>query len=215
MTALITDYAGRLGVEPAALRAVMRVECGTADPAKWVAPDGRAIVRLEAHHVLRRLGAPQDPTLLRIRDRAGHWYGGRGPSPARPWEGHEVWHDGRWADYHRQDRSPDGLPCEWDALDVAATLIGAEPAAACASWGPGQVLGSHAGSLGLRDALEVQALAGTAEGGIELVARYLDRVAPPALTALRARDWFEFAAIYNGPGKAADYAGRLAKAYRS
>jgi len=210
---LIATHAGLLGCEPAALRAVMLVECGTAEPSRWVAPDGRAIVRLEAHHVLRRLGAPQDPTLLRIRDRAGHWYGGRGPAPPRTWEGHEVWHDGRWADYPRQDRSAEGLPCEWDALDVAATLIGAEGAAACASWGPGQVLGSHAVALGLRDALEVQAMAGTPEGGIELVARFLSRVSPAAARALVARDWYEFAAAYNGPGKAADYAGKLAKAY--
>lgn len=209
----LATLAKRLGTEEPALRAVLRVECGTDDPARWVAPDGRPIIRVEAQHVLRRLPGVQSPQLLRISDRAGYWYGGRGPAPARPWEGHEVHFDGAWANYHRQDRAG-GLPCEWDALDAATTLVGAGVAAECASWGPGQIMGFNAEAMGISVA-RLRELAATPEGGLEAFALFLERVQPQALASLREHDWYGFALRYNGAGKVQDYGDKLARAYRS
>lgn len=208
---LVVDAAARLQVPVRSLRAVLRVECGSDDPARWVAGDGRAIIRLEAHHVLRRVVGQQVPQVLRVRDpHGGHWYG-PGVAPPRPWEGHEVLIDGAWSDYHRQERQ-DGRPCEWDALDAAGLIVGPDAAIECASWGPGQVLGSHWRTLGYDAPRGVAAAAATPAGGLELVARYLELVAPAALVALRAGDFVKFAAVYNGPGKAAEYGALLAAA---
>ncbi len=204
---MIAACASRLGVTEAALRAVLAVECGSTDPAMWLGLEGRAIVRVEAHHVLRRL--PAGDHGLRV----GSWRGGPG-EPARPWEGHEVRIDGGWAAYHgRQERTSAGLPGEYDALDVAAGILpdGWEGACACSSWGPGQVLGSNAAALGVGTAIRVRELAETPEGGLELVARFLERVKPWALESLRRLDWLGVATAYNGPGKAAEYAGLLAR----
>jgi hypothetical protein len=204
---LIAGAAQRLGVAERALRAVLLVECGTDDPDRFVAPDGSAILRVEAHHVLRRPELAKIDPILRV----GSWYGPPAREPPRPWEGHEVLFDGRWSDYHRQDRV-NGLPCEWDALDAATTLVGAEAAAACASWGPGQVLGAHATALGYASAQTLASAAGTPEGGLEVVCAFL-RSRPTLVAALQRLDWFAFAREYNGPGKAADYADKLRAAW--
>ena len=53
----------------------------------------------------------------------------------------------------------------------------------------------------------------TSEAGqIDTMARYI-QARPVLLSALRAKDWGTCARVYNGNGKAADYAGRLARAY--
>lgn len=206
---LVAAAARRLQVAERSLRAVLRVECGSDDPARWVAADGRAIIRLEAHHVLRRLrGLPQTPPVLRVQG----WYGARGGEPDRPWEGHELCHDGAWQGYHRQDRR-DGAPCEWDALDAATTILhDAGAAIECASWGPGQVLGSYWQLLGYSSAQGLAAAAATPSGGLELVVGYLEWVSPAALTALRRGDLVGFARHYNGPGQAEHYGALLAAA---
>ena len=199
------DLAVQLGVEPRALRALIAVE---APRGALAAPDGRPWLRVEAHHVLRRLSAPTTRG-LRVRDpHGGHWYGGRTPEPPRPWEGHEVEVDGAWGDYHRAERA-DGRPCEWDALDVAAGLLGSLGAAVeCASWGPGQVLGRYWRELGYTSA---EALAEA--DGLDLLGRALRTTHGAALAGLRVRDWSAVARAWNGAGKAADYAAKLAKAY--
>ena len=205
MTAPGVDaLAASLGVEPRALAALIAVE---APHGALAAPDGRPWLRVEAHLVLRRVPAGTRRG-LRIRDVAGYWYGGRGPEPARPWEGHECEMDGAWSDYHRAERA-DGRPCEWDALDIAAGLLGSLGAAVeCASWGPGQVLGRYWSALGYASA---EALA---EGdGLDLLGRALRTTHTAARAGLRSRDWAAVAAAWNGPGKAADYAAKLAKAY--
>lgn len=213
---MIAQAAARLGVSEQALRAVLRVECSSDDPDRWLGPLGKPIVRVEAHHVLRRSGATTWG--LRVWGRPGArssaWQGGPG-EPPDPWVGHEVEVDGAWWSYHgRQQRCDDGTPGEYDALDVAAQIIGMEAAAQCSSWGPGQVLGAHAERLGLPSALAVRDLASTPEGGLDLVCRYLERISPAALVALRRGDWLAFATAYNGPGQAKKYAEWLEREFK-
>lgn len=199
---LVRDAAARLRVSERALRAVLRVECGSDDPARWLGPGGRAIVRVEAHHVLRRSG----PTTWGLRVRAGAivWQGGPG-EPTGPWMGHEVEVDGAWWSYHGRQEREDGWPGEYDALDVATLILGAEGAAACSSWGPGQVIGSAWRELGLGSATEVREHAATPAGGLDLVERFLERAKPWALEALRAMDWPRFVESYNGRGQVGIY----------
>lgn len=215
LSALVPTTAARLQVPERALRAVLRVECGSDDPARWLGPGGRAIVRVEAHLVLRRLAAPTTYG-LRVVGPSGPWRGGPGEPPGAWSLPHEVEVDGSWWAYHgRQERRDDGTPGEYDALDVAALVLpdGMEGACACSSWGPGQVMGHQHAALGLPLATAVRDLAGTPEGGMELVVRFLERVKPWALAALRSLDWRGFAGAYNGTGQVDHYAALLAAAH--
>lgn len=236
MTAdLVRLAAARLGCDVLAFRALLRVECGSDDPARFIGPTGRAIVRVEAHHVLRR--CPAATTWgLRVRQGDVVWQGGPEPSllvvedngqpdaqpssaPSlvrlgwKPWEGHEVEVDGAWWAYHgHQERNASGWPGEYDALDVATSILGPEGAAACSSWGPGQVLGSESRMLGLTTATEVRDLASTAEGGLSLVERWF-YARPEAHGALKRKDWRTVARLYNGSGQVETYAAWLAREY--
>lgn len=84
------------------------------------------------------------------------------------------------------------------------------------SWGLFQVLGAGWRSLGLPSVQAVVNLAYRDVGGhLELFERFV--AARPALVAaLRARDWWTVARIYNGPAHwRHDYAGRFARAYQA
>jgi hypothetical protein len=214
--AVIAPVAQRLGVSERALRAVLRVECGSDQPARWVNPDGSAIVRVEARHVLRRSPTPTTWALRVVRPDGSLYRGGPGCPPVVggviPEDQVEI--DGAWRGYHdRQRRAADGTPGEYDALDVATQAIGGVAAAECSSWGPGQVLGTHARAMGYASAGVLAVTAASPEGGLELVARYLERVSPWALAALRVLDWRAFAERYNGAGNVKQYSEWLQREY--
>lgn len=214
----VAEAADYLGVPVRCVRAVVRVEAGSTDPADWVTADGRPIFRVEAHHVLRKLGRA---TLgrdggIRVRTPGDVWYGGPG-EPTTPWVGHEVLIDGVWAGYHRRERVTDPTVgwCEADAMDVAIALLRrtgahADPRAVameCASWGPGQVLGSHWDVLGYDSVYAFE----SASRGLGPMVRYISQAKlTPAIAGCR---WLDFAKKYNGVGNAADYAKKMAAAY--
>ena len=217
---VVSGVATRLGVDSRALRAVLLVECGSDDPARWLSASGRPTIRVEARHVLRAWTGAPGVSGLRVRDQhAGYWYGGRTPEPSRTHDAsgrlvddEEVCIDGGWSAYHgRQERDDQGRPGEWDALDCEDSLVGLDIATRCASWGPGQVLGDWR-ALGYSSVAELRSSAATPDGGLDLVARYLE-AHRAALVALAAHDWAGFARAYNGPGQVDYYAGKLAAAF--
>lgn len=198
---MIPELAARLKCSERSLRAILRVECGSDDPTKWLGPEGRPIIRVEAHHIVRAYHGPPGRACLRVQ----------GPGLLG---GHQVQVDGVWSEYHgRQERERDGRPGEWDAFDAAKLMVGGEGAIAATSWGCAQVMGMHWRTLGLPYPLRIKELASTPEGCLDLLERYLRHVSPRALQALQTSDWIAFARAYNGDGpNVAFYAGRIADA---
>lgn len=104
------------------------------------------------------------------------------------------------------------LEGEWQRLE-AACLLDRTAALQSAGWGLFQVMGFNYAYAGFPD---VEAFASAQHAGAEPQARtfahFISR--PPFLSALRRRNWKQFAEAYNGPGyEAGDYDGKLAAAY--
>lgn len=181
----IADLAEGLGVEVAALMAIVEVESG----GRYFAQvDGRKepLIRFEGHYFDRLL-----PAAARAEAAA------QGLASPKP---------GKIANPRRQsDR--------WKLLNRAIEINRAAALSSC-SWGVGQVMGAHWQWLGYGsvDALVAQARSGIA-GQIELMARYIERAGLAEM--LRARDWTVFARHYNGPGFAKHaYDHKMAAAYQ-
>lgn len=186
----ITRVAASIRVEPAALAAVVAVESS----GSGLNPDGRPVIRLEAH-LLWRYTAGEARSAVDRRFRVG------GP---QPWEGHTF--DG--SPYHGHQS------VEWVAY-LAAVEIDPDAAMRATSWGMGQVLGEYE-ALHFGNGQAGRAAFGVAQsstaGQLDTMARFI-QARPALLSALRAKDWSIVARNYNGSGKVADYSGRLAAAY--
>jgi hypothetical protein len=192
----LLSVASDLRVEVRALRAVLDVE--THGEALL---DGRPVVRLEVNHLWLLVERGLRP-VIDARFRV------LGP---QPWAGH-MWRpipDGEWTRLHQP--GPAGQRLEWAALTLARS-ISEVAAVEATSWGLGQVLGEHWSELGyphLDAFVEAQS---TEIGQLGTFARFLSWSG--AVESLRSLDWLSFARVYNGRGKAAQYARELAAAYR-
>lgn len=180
----IERVAGELGVEPAALAAVVEVESGGRVSALV---DGRPepLIRFEGYYFDRRLSGA-------ARERA------RREGLASPKAGAVA--------------NPASQPARWALLSRAASIDRAA-AYESVSWGAGQVMGAHWDWLGYAsvDALVAEARGGIA-GQVRLMARFID--SSGLTRALRMRDWPAFARGYNGPAYRKNaYDTRLARAY--
>lgn len=195
--ALIDDLARRMEVEPQVLRAILRVEAGAEGLS-----EGRPIIRLEVHHLWRRV-----PPAL--RPQVDQHFRATGP---RPWEGH-VWrrdpNSTSWMRMHRPGL--EGQRAEWEALTLARS-IDENAAIEATSWGGGQILGRYWSELGFSSATHfAEAMASEAEQ-LKAMATFLVQVAQ-VVEAMRAKDWEAIALRYNGPGQVEWYAQQLAEAY--
>jgi hypothetical protein len=177
--------AAALGVERAALLAVIEVESGGR---VFAEVNGRLepLIRFEGHY-FDRLCPPEK------RDRA------RALGLASPRAGAVA--------------NPASQAERWALLERAASLDRAS-AYASTSWGIGQVMGEHWRWLGYEsvEALVAEARQDFA-GQLALMVRYIEKAG--LVPALRARDWEAFARGYNGPAfRRHGYHNRLAEAYR-
>ncbi len=174
----------RLGVEPAALMAVIEVESAGKFFAK-VAGKSEPLIRFEGHYFDRRLSGSMRAR-ARLRGISSP-VAGAVKNPARQSE--------RWAILNKAI-----------AFNRAAALEST-------SWGIGQVMGAHWKWLGYESVEElVETARSGLAGQIELMVRYIDKsgLAP----SLRARNWSTFARGYNGPAFEKNaYHTKLAKAY--
>lgn len=165
----IERVARELGVEPAALAAVVEVESGGR---VYAIVEGRPepLIRFEGHYFDRRLSGA-------ARERA------RREGLASPKAGAVA--------------NPTSQAARWALLSRAAS-IDRVAAWESVSWGVGQVMGAHWAWLGYAsvDALVAGARDGIA-GQMRLMARFIDRSG--LARALRTRDWPAFARGYNGP----------------
>jgi hypothetical protein len=165
----VTRIAAELGVEAAALMAVVEVESGGK---LFARVDGRdePLIRFEGHYFYRLL-----PALKRNRAIVAglaHAVAGRVRNPltqARRWK-----------------------------LLARAGAIDRDAAYCSVSWGAGQVMGAHWRWLGYAsvEALASEARSG-AEGQVRLFTRFIDKAG--LKDRLIEHDWAGFARAYNGP----------------
>lgn len=176
--------AATIGCEPAALRAVIEVECGQGG---GFYADGRPKMCFEPHYMWRNLAGR--PDLQEAAQAAG---------VAHPdWQPHDY-PAGPDAMYARLGRAQD--------IDETAALQ------SC-SWGIGQVMGIYWREAGYATVQDMVAAMCESEGAqLDLMVGFIQRNGlGPSLTS---HDWAGFARRYNGPGYAANrYDEKLAEAY--
>lgn len=177
--------ATRLGVEVAALKAVVSVESSGGG----FMEDGRVKVNYEPHQMYRQLKANFNQK--RADDELA-----KHPDLIARKAGHRKGLDGEDKDMDR------------------ATLIDRHSALESASWGMFQIMGYHWKTIGLAGIQQFVNMMYRGEAGqLEAFCRFVE-ADKALLLALRRRDWKTFARIYNGPNYAADgYDTRMAAAY--
>lgn len=193
---LIDDLARDLGCEARALRAILRVE----SPGEGLM-NGKPVVRLEINYFWSR-------ARVELRPRVDEHFHVGGP---RKWEGH-VWRPvstGPWIPMHQPGH--DGQKMEWEALDLARS-IDDRAAVESTSWGAGQVMGFHWQTLGYTSWTAFAVAQQSETEQLRTMARYIDRVVH-LQGPLARRDWLTVATLYNGTGKADEYARDLQEAY--
>lgn len=181
----IRRVAAELGIEPAALLAVVEVESGGA---AFASVGGRQepLIRFEGHYFDRRLSGEK-----RLRARTA----------------------GLSSPVAGAVKNPKSQAERWRLLERAAG-IDRQAAHESVSWGVGQVMGAHWQWLGYGSFEELvsEARRGV-DGQVRLMVRYIQKAG--LLDALRQRDWKAFARGYNGPAYARHgYDSRLEAAYR-
>ncbi|MBQ2248438.1 MAG: phage terminase large subunit [Tidjanibacter sp.] len=182
----IEELALSVGVEPAALKAVVEVECSSRG---GFLADGRARILFEGHIFWRRLRAR-----------------GIDPAPLAATQGDILYP--RWVRTHYKGGSG-----EWERFE-RASRISPEGAIESASWGLMQIMGFHWRTCGCGSAEEFRELMERSERDqMALGLRFLEKTA--IIDYLKSKDWCNFALRYNGSGyKANRYDSRLEAAYR-
>lgn len=198
---LMEETSRRLHMAPAASLSVFAVESRGRGFA-----NGRLLIRFESHVFWRKWGDTSDERRSAFRDHFRF-------DPSRPWQG-QRWRedpDGDWRSYHG-DQSR-----EWEVLGLAR---GFDESAALASvsMGAPQIMGFNHSAIGYGSP---DAMFGRFREDLRFhVLGFFDFVRGAGetsrmLEALRRRDFEDFARRYNGPGRAAKYAGRMTDAFES
>lgn len=181
----IEREAARLGVEAAALAAVIEVE--------------------SAGKLYARIGNRDEP-LIRFE---GHWFDRRLDGPNRE----RARKEGLSSPRAGAVKNPASQTQRWQILD-RAMFIDRAAALESVSWGIGQVMGGNWKTLGYASVEELVAEARTdGAGQLRLMIRYLECTG--LVPALKRRDWAAVASGYNGPHYRTNaYDRKLAVAYQ-
>ena len=180
------DMAQRLGVEEAALRAVVEVECSSRG---GFLSDGRPRILFEGHIFWKQLLA-------------------RGINPEPLATAHPDILYPHWTRTHYK-----GGKGEWERFERAAA-ISPEAAVESASWGLFQIMGFHWKTCGCTSPSDFRRRMESSEREqMALALKFLEKTG--IVRWLKTKDWCTFALRYNGSGyKANRYDERLAAAYR-
>ena len=196
---LLGELARRLEIDGASCAAVLFVE----SEGRFFGPDGRMVIRFENHRFWKYWGKSHPDRFHR------HFRFGS----KKRWEGHAFRREGerRWRRFHgRQER-------EWAAFGLARSFD--ETAAMLSiSMGAPQILGENHGRIGYASVEEMfEAFSGSERSQILGLFDFLGGVnrGGPMVEALRRGDFFAFARLYNGPGRAAAYARSIRRAHRA
>lgn len=183
-SAAIDELAAGLGVEPAALRAIIRVEAGK----EGLNPDGTPIIRVEAHKLLSRNSAFAER--FRVTGK-------------KPWLGHQ-WLNETWIDMHTTQANEHAAYAVAKAIDSRAAILST-------SFGAGQVMGSNYRAVGYSSPEEFEEDMRWEVAQLKAMASYIAHA--KLEWAIREKAWHSFATAYNGPGQASKYAALIEGAY--
>lgn len=172
-------------IDPLVLEAIIKVESG----GQAYGPDGRPLIRFEAHIFLARQG----------HNRFRH-------NTDKPWTGQQVLLDG-WRDIHTGSQQD-----EYNAFEIARAA-NARAAYESISVGLGQIMGFNHARIGYPSAEAMYNAFARSEAAqvIGLINFFLS---DPQLTqAARSKDWRTIARLYNGPGDVDRVAPLLQRTY--
>lgn len=172
-------------IDPLVLEAIIKVESG----GQAYGPDGRPLIRFEAHIFLARQG----------HNRFRH-------NTDKPWTGQQVLLDG-WRDIHTGSQQD-----EYNAFEIARAA-NARAAYESISVGLGQIMGFNHARIGYPSAEAMYNAFARSETAqvIGLINFFLS---DPQLTqAARSKDWRTIARLYNGPGDVDRVAPLLQRTY--
>jgi hypothetical protein len=195
----LLSKAGRIaGLDPPAMLAVWIVECGGLPFRR-----GKPVLRFEPHVFFARWGCRNEDLFD-----AHFRFGGRNGTEGAKWQNHMArFSEGEdWRRFHGDQAA------EHAVFRLAAKLGGHETASQCASFGGPQIMGFNHALVGYGTAHEMVRAFARSERW-EVLAFFDFCAAKDILAALRAQDWRAFAAVYNGPGNAEAYAGKIAAAH--
>lgn len=195
----LLERAGRIAsLDPPAMLAVWMVECGGLPFVR-----AKPVLRFEAHVFFARWGE-RNEALFDQHFR----FGGRNGIEGAKWQHHAMRRKDEWQRFHGDQAK------EYEALRLAADLAGLETACQCASFGGPQIMGFNHALVGYGAAADMFRAFGRSERW-QVLAFFDFCAAKEILGALRSQDWMRFASVYNGPGNAAAYAGKIAAAHEA
>jgi len=216
---LLGPLAAELGITPAAALAVLCVESG----GTGFGPDGRLLIRFENHVFWDRWGSKSEANAARFHQHfrfnsqkrwLGHMYRMSGAGQAEGTSPESAWLVG-----HQKQAA------EWEVLEIARAMNDAE-ALCSTSMGCAQLMGFHYLRAGYASVGKMFAKFSEAEVGekhqVEAMFKFISgtrkrvnagprQTTGPMVEALRQEDYLRFAALYNGKGKAAEYAAKLVR----
>ena len=198
---LIERLANEQGVSVPAVLAVWFVESSGRDHTP-----GRAVIRFE-NHVLFDLWGRDNAALYDQHFRHGGRAPQFGPGCDASWRCHEY----RRGPTEGFDECHCDQAQEYDVLDVATSVAGAEIARRCISMGGPQIMGFNHARIGYTSASEMYEAFQGAEG--THVRGFFAFAGGGGIAALRRFDWRTFALGYNGSGQADLYAGLIQEAF--
>ena len=172
---------------------------------------GRAVIRFENHILFERWGRA-NPGLYDQHFR----HGGRAPQFGPACDGSWKCHEYRRSTFEPFVACHQSQDQEYDVLDVASGLAGAEIARQCISMGGPQIMGFNHGMLGFGSASEMyDAFQGPEGAHVRGFFSFCENCGTPgqAIGSLRNLDWRTFARLYNGTGQVDTYAPLMASAF--
>lgn len=191
---LLAILGNDLGIASSGACAVLAVESA----GDGVAPDGRMIIRFE-NHVFHRYWGKNNTSLF-----TSHFQ----MDSKEPWKAH-AWRDGpgAWRVLHTKES---GQNEEWAVLAFARSLPGGDTAALMShSMGAPQIMGFNHAKVGF-DTVQAMFQAFSSGERAHILGLFdFIRSNHKMVRALRTGDWKAFATIYNGPGQADYYGGKI------
>ena len=186
---LLAPLAAQLGFDPGAAVAVLAIESG----GRGFAADGRMIIRFENHLFFRQWGQNHADTFNQFFSFNAH----------QPWLDHQ-WRPDAGQAFRPFHGSQDG---EWQVFSFARNLDDTAAKLSISMGGP-QIVGFNYSTLGF-ESVQQMFDAFTANERNQILGLFNFIKGPGAnsrrVQALQAQDFVTFAALYNGPGQAAQY----------
>lgn len=193
---LLAEQAAALGIGTAAAAGIMKAESGgaTYDPGTNL-----TIVRFENHWLWKLWGKKSKANTALFND---HFTFQKGST----WLGHRWRPDakGQWQGFHGNQAE------EWRVLQFAAGLAG-DVAYECASFGAGQIMGYNHAQVGYTSGKQMADAFNPSERA-QVTGIFEFIRANKLAAAINRGDYLTLATLYNGGGKAAEYAGVIKQA---